>query len=81
MKKYAYHTVQPRKEENGDFVWEIYEPASELVIETHFFQEDARKRAKFYSSGGGFAGFTPSFMTIPSYKPENLNEEFSAIIE
>jgi len=80
-KQFLKHVVEPVQDENGDFLWSIYEPASELTIETHFFAEDANRKAKFYSSGGGFAGFTPAFMTTPSYKPKNIDEEFSVIVE
>ena len=81
MRKFTHHIVDSEMDENGDFIWTIYEPASELVIERHFFEDEANKKARFYSRGGGFAGFTPAFFTTPSYKPANINEEFSIIIE
>lgn len=45
-----------------DYIWNVYEIATEQVIESFFFEEDARNYAKFLEGGGGFEGFTPSFM-------------------
>lgn len=67
--------------DDGDFIWSVYETATEQIIQSFLFEEDALKFIKFSSNGGAFQGYTPSFMTIKGYKPSDINEEFSASFE
>ena len=62
-----------------DFVWNVYERSTEQIIETFFFEEDARDYAKFLERGGGFDGFTPSFMLTIS--PDlDVNAKFEQLM-
>jgi len=65
----------------GDFLWSVYENASEQIVETFVFEEDALKFKKFASNGGAFNGWTPSFMTRKNYKPLNLDDDFRVSFE
>lgn len=47
---------------DNNFCWRVYEPETEQYIHTTMFEKDALKRAAFYNKGGGFRGFTPSFI-------------------
>lgn len=67
--------------DDGDFVWELFETSSENIVGTFFFEEDAKTTRKFYANGGAFNGFTPAFMVSQPYKPSNLDEEFSSFVE
>ncbi len=47
-------------EKDGKF--SILETATEYTIKTFETREEAKKVMKFLNLGGGFAGFTPSFI-------------------
>lgn len=78
MKKY-YHT--PVKL-NDDYCWNVYEMATNQLIETFYFEEDAEDLVTFYNNGGGFDGFTPPFI-LRSVTPNvtDVNEEFARAFE
>lgn len=62
--------------DRGDFLWSVYENASEQIVDSFVFEEDALNAIKFWRRGGGFNGWTPAFMTRKNYKPKDLNEDF-----
>jgi hypothetical protein len=76
MRKYTIHTL---KDNEGDFFFGVYEEATEQVIDFFFFQEDAKKTAKFMELGGAFAGFTPSFVLRKVPAKPDLNQKFDAL--
>ena len=51
--------------------------SSEQVVAEFFFEEDAMHLCQFLEKGGGFAGFTPSFM-LQKVPVTNINENFLA---
>jgi len=67
-----------------DAKWSIFETASDQVVRTFESERDARKYVKFMSSGGGFAGFTPSFIIpevkIVEDKSQDIDDEFSEFV-
>lgn len=63
------------KEEDSYF-WGVVENKTEQLINAFFFQEDAVNYASFLEEGGGFAGFTPSFVLNSVKVPESLDETF-----
>lgn len=67
--------------EDGDFLWSVYEEASEQIVDSFFFEEDADKFVRFSRNGGAFAGFTPAFMIRKNYKPADINAEFKITFE
>jgi hypothetical protein len=74
--KYAVSSIKI----DDDYIWELYEVATNQVIETFYFEEDAMEMAMFYHNGGGFAGFTPSFMVRNvTLSVTNVNEEFTRV--
>ena len=77
MKKY-YHT--PVKFFGDDYGWTVFETATNQMIGSFYFEEDAEDLATFYNQGGGFDGFTPSFM-LQSVTPSvtDVNDEFTRI--
>lgn len=62
-----------------DYVWHVYENATEQVIDTFFFLEDATDMANFMEHGGAFDGLTPSFMLKP-LPVDDLNAKFEQFI-
>lgn len=76
MKKYDVYPINV----NDDFMWEVYEIESEHVIGRFFFEDDAIKSARFMERGGGFDGFTPTFILIPVAAPRDINLEFSNLV-
>jgi hypothetical protein len=71
------YVISPMKT-NDDYVWQVIETTTNQIIQTLYFEEDASDYASFYNDGGGFAGFTPSFM-VRNVTPSvtNVNEEFT----
>jgi hypothetical protein len=63
-----------------DYRWQVYETETNQVIKTFYFEDEAYDLAMFYNDGGGFAGFTPSFM-LQSVTPSvtDVNEEFTRV--
>lgn len=63
---------------DDDFVWVVYENATEQVIDSFFFDDDAVEYMSFLERGGGFAGFTPSFMLREAPIYRNIDDAFAA---
>ena len=63
---------------DDEYMWELYESATNQIIDTFYFEDDALETAVFYHNGGGFAGFTPAFMLKSVTNiVTNVNEEFT----
>lgn len=71
---YKYY---PEFTDNEELLWLVYEQASGQVVAQFFFEEDAAELCKFLEKGGGFAGFTPSFI-LQRVPVQNINENFQA---
>lgn len=74
------YTVQQMRSDDNDFYWSVYDNESEQIVETFLFKEDANDMQRFFENGGGFAGYTPAFMSrgvmyIPE-DPAEVNEKF-----
>lgn len=72
MKKYDIVVVENEK----DFLWGVFENATEQLVDVYFFEDEARDAAKFYERGGAFDGFTPTFMLRTVKSQSDLNEAF-----
>lgn len=72
MNNYQVVTIQ----DDQDFFWAVAENQTEQIVDAFVFQEDAEDYARFLEKGGGFAGFTPSFMLRTVKVPESLDESF-----
>jgi len=66
--------------ENDDYMWGVYETATEHVIETFFFEEDAVAVAKSMERGAGFSGWTPNFILTKVVVREDINQKFSELV-
>lgn len=73
MKKEKY-TIEEVKEA-GVLFYCLYEHATEQVLDYSVEKDAIQEMYSFLMNGGGFDGFTPSFMLIP-IPSKNLNEEF-----
>jgi hypothetical protein len=62
---------------NDELIWRVYETNSQQFVAEFFFEEDAQELCDFLSRGGGFAGFTPSFI-LQKVPVKNINENFTA---
>lgn len=75
MKKlYSYY---PEFNDSEELLWLVYENTSDQIVAEFFFEEDAADLCVFLERGGGFAGFTPSFI-LQKVPNVNINENFSA---
>ena len=74
MKHYEYFHVF---DDDDQLSWRVYEKASDQIVAEFFFEEDAQELCKFLEKGGGFAGFTPSFI-LQRVPFKNINETFQA---
>lgn len=71
------YTYYPQIDEDDCLLWHVYENASEQIIESFLFEEDAIEFMKSLEKGHGFNGFTPRFMLIKPPKTD-INAAFSA---
>ena len=75
MRKNNYHYYSVT---NGDETyWHVAEVATETVIDFFLYKEDAFEYMKFLENGGGFDGFTPTFMLNRVKLPVSIDEAFS----
>ena len=58
---------------DNEFSWNVFEKKTEQVIESFYFEDDAKAYMQFLEKGGAFDGFTPSFILI--LVPEAVNSE------
>lgn len=72
MKKYDVVVIENEK----DFLWGVYENATEQLVDVFFFEDEAHDTALFYERGGAFDGFTPAFMLRTVKFQSDLNEAF-----
>lgn len=63
-------------EYEDQFIWCVFEHATEQVIKGFFFEDDAQEYANFCRKGGAFDGFTPAFMTVEVPLKDNINTAF-----
>jgi hypothetical protein len=77
--KMTKYDVMPFKNKN-DYLWAVFELATEQVIETFFFEEDATALAKTLDRGHGFAGWTPAFLLTKVAVKEDINQRFSELV-
>jgi hypothetical protein len=66
--------------DNGNFYWHVYENATEQSVGVFYFEDEALEHADFLEHGGGFDGWTPSFLLAEVVVPKNLNQEFAAFL-
>ena len=59
-------------EHEGDFLWCVYEHSTEQVINSFYFEDEAKRYVKFLDRGGAFAGWTPAFFTETKINTEKL---------
>lgn len=64
-------------EVNSDFIWCVMENKTEQLIKAFEFEEDALDYAAFLESGGGFDGFTPTFVLREISVARNVNHDFT----
>jgi len=72
------YTYYPEWTSNDELLWNVFENATQQVIDTFFFEDDAQEYMHFLEEGGAFAGFTPSFITRPAPITSNINDAFAA---
>ena len=65
---------------NNDYLWAVFELATEQVIDTLYFEEDANALAKTLDRGRGFAGWTPAFLLTKVVVKEDINQKFSELV-
>jgi hypothetical protein len=71
--KYTYY---PEFDADDCLEWHVYETATDQVVVSFLFEEDAVLETNRLERGGAFDGFTPSFMLTKV--PTDINDKFSA---
>ena len=74
MRLYTYY---PEFDHNDCLLWHVLETTTDQVIESFLFEEDAILETNRLERGGGFDGFTPSFMLTKVPQPD-INQAFAA---
>lgn len=73
------YTYSPQFDSDDYLWWHVIEQSTKQIVASFIFEDDAQEYMEFLENGGGFAGFTPSFMTRQvSIPASNINEAFSA---
>lgn len=72
--------VLPVETEEKDFIWCVMERATNEMIEAYLFKDDAFEYASFLESGGGFDGWTPTFILQEVAVSKDMNQEFKAFV-
>ena len=67
-------------EVNSDYIWCVMENKTEQLIKAFEFEEDALDYANFLESGGGFDGFTPTFVLREVVFERNVNHDFADFV-
>lgn len=70
------YTYYPEFGTDDCLLWHVHEAITDQVIQSFFFEEDAQKYCEFLENGGGFTGFTPSFV-IKKTHLGNINDAFA----
>lgn len=75
MKK--LYTYYHEFNDNEELLWIVHENVSDQIVAQFYFEEDAEELCVFLENGGGFAGFTPSFILqrVPTL---DINQNFQA---
>ena len=71
--KYSCMAIQT---EENDFRWAVHEKMTDQIIDTFIFEDEAQEYRGFLEAGGGFNGFTPTFMLNRVEIPMDINEQF-----
>lgn len=71
------YTYYPELNDDDFLLWKIREINTDNIVAEFIFEEDAQEYMEFLEDGGGFAGFTPSFI-IKKVPTKDINEAFSA---
>ena len=74
MKK--LYTYYHEFDDHENLLWHVWENPTQQVIASFFFEDDAQAYCKFLESGGGFSGFTPSFV-IKKTQSIDINDAFA----
>lgn len=71
--KYSCMAIQT---EENDFRWVVHETSTDQIIDTFIFEDEAQEYCEFLEAGGGFNGFTPTFILNRVEIPMDINEQF-----
>ena len=67
-------------EVESDFIWCVMENQTEQLVRAFEFEDEAEEYCSFLNRGGGFDGFTPSFVLREVVFSRDVNTEFSDYI-
>lgn len=70
------YSFYPEFNDDEDVVWLVEENSTGQIVGEFWFEDEAEELAKFLERGGGFNGFTPSFVLRKT--SVNINEAFAA---
>lgn len=60
--KYEVIPMQKYEHDSSDFIWCVYENATQQIIRSYYFEDDANEYCAFLNNGGAFDGSTPPFV-------------------
>lgn len=63
--------------DNDEVLWLVFEESTSQVVAEFWFEDDAQEYCNFLEHGGGFAGFTPNFVTKKT-QFGSINDAFAA---
>ena len=72
------YTYYPEFDNESNLLWLVFEEATAQIVADFWFEDDAEHFCNFLENGGGFAGFTPSFILRKVSTKTDINEAFAA---
>lgn len=70
------YTYYPEFNNTDELMWLVFEEATSQVVADFWFEDDAQEFCEFLENGGGFSGFTPSFI-LRKTNIGNINDAFA----
>lgn len=64
-------------EYEGEFLWCVFEYATDQVVKAFYFEDDAQDYINFLVKGGAFAGWTPPFIVSEIRSKIDIDEDFN----
>lgn len=71
------YTYYPEFDDVNGVVWLVFEKLTNQIIEVFWFEDDAAEYSEFLEKGGGFFGFTPSFV-LKKTQLNDINTAFES---
>jgi len=81
MRENNLYEIFPVEDDENHRFFCLLEKSTNHAYDFFLFEDDAVEQKKFLEQGNGFAGHTPKFMLNKVKVTNNINDEFSKLLE